>query len=76
MVWYGGADANILSGIMTLQHMGGNIWVSAHSGKYNTPTCMFGGGDVDLGGVLDAIRITNDGSNTYDAGSINIAWEF
>jgi hypothetical protein len=39
---------------------------------------MFGGGDVDLGGVLDGIRVTNDatGSNTYDAGAINISWEF
>ena len=79
MVWYGGNNAaRTISGIMTLQHMGGNIWVNSHTGKYMAPTCMFGGGDVDLGGVLDGIRVTNDatGSNTYDAGAINISWEF
>ena len=79
MVWYGGNNAaRTVSGIMTLQHMGGNIWVNSHTGKYIAPTCMFGGGDVDLGGVLDGIRVTNDatGSNTYDAGAINISWEF
>jgi hypothetical protein len=58
--------------------MGGNIWVNSHAGKYTAPTCSWGGGDVDLGGVLDGIRVTNDatGSNTYDAGAINISWEF
>jgi hypothetical protein len=79
MVWYGGNNAaRVISGIMTLQHMGGNIWVNSHAGKYTAPTCSWGGGDVALGGVLDAIRVTNDatGSNTYDAGAINISWEF
>ena len=79
MVWYGGNNAaRVISGIMTLQHMGGNIWVNSHAGKYTAPTCSWGGGDVDLVGVLDGIRVTNDatGSNTYDAGAINISWEF
>jgi hypothetical protein len=81
MVWYGGNNAaRTISGIMTLQHMGGNIWVNSHAGKYHNSSIngMFGGGDVALGGVLDSVRVTNDatGSNTYDAGAINISWEF
>ena len=48
---YGIGASNILSGIMTIAHMGSNIYVSSHAGKYNSSNGMFGGGDVDLGGT-------------------------
>jgi hypothetical protein len=36
----------------------------------------YGGGRVTLGGVLDGIRIiTANGSDTFDAGSVNIIYE-
>jgi hypothetical protein len=36
----------------------------------------FCGGDVSLGGVLDRVRITTvNGTDTFDAGSVNIMYE-
>mgnify|MGYP003656140230 CR=1 len=72
---YGIAGANILSGIMTISHMGSNVYVSSHSGKYNSTNGMFGGGDVDLGGTLDRVRIKQVSGGAFDAGSINIMYE-
>jgi hypothetical protein len=64
------------SGIMVLATLGGNIWASAHTclvkyGLYNHA----GGGYVPLSGTLTQVRITNSGSNTFDAGSVNIMYE-
>ena len=73
--WYGTGGANILSGIMTIAHMGSNSYVNAHSGKYNANNGMFGGGDVSLGGTLDRVRIKLVSGGAFDAGSINIMYE-
>jgi hypothetical protein len=44
---------------------GGNLWVSYCSGV------------VALGGMLDRLRLTTDtGTPTFDAGAMNIMWEF
>lgn len=73
--WYGIGGSNILSGIMTIVHMGSNIYVNAHSGKYNVNNGMFGGGDVSLGGTLDRLRIKQVSGGVFDAGSITILYE-
>ena len=72
---FGAGTTNIVSGIMTIAHMGSNVFVSSHSCKYNTANGVFGGGDVDLGGTLDRLTVTTTGSNTFDAGSVNIMYE-
>jgi len=72
---YGIGGSNILSAIMTITHMGSNIYVNAHSGKYNSSNGMFGGGDLDLGGTLDRVRIKQVSGGAFDAGSINIMYE-
>ena len=71
----GVGNANIMSGIMTIAHMGSNIYVASHSCKYNTSNGVFGGGDVSIGGTVDRLTVTRSGSNTFDAGSINIMYE-
>jgi hypothetical protein len=64
------------SGVMTIQTLGSNIWVSGHTIKSNTTNTSFGGGDVTLSGTLDRVRITTaNGTDTFDAGSINILYE-
>jgi len=65
-----------VSGIMVLATLGGNLWVSSHSvlAKYGTGN-RFGGGVLQLPGALTQVRITNTGSNTFDAGSVNIMYE-
>jgi hypothetical protein len=68
--------ANIFSGHMVITNINGNNWVSSHVGKYNTGTVCSGAGEVSLGAVLTAVRITSSsGTDTFDAGSINILYE-
>jgi hypothetical protein len=65
-----------LSGQMVLTLLGSNLWIASHTGKVSTGQCAFGGGSVTLGGALDRVRITNvNGTDTFDAGSINILYE-
>jgi hypothetical protein len=65
-----------VSGHMVLTNVSGNIWISSHSGKSDTTRAIVGGGSVTLGAVLTAVRITTvNGTDTFDAGSINILYE-
>jgi len=71
------AAANIQSGAMTLTLLGSNTWVAtgylADSGSNASST---GGVSPALGGALDRVRITTaGGTNTFDAGSVNILYE-
>lgn len=71
-----GNAAQISTTIMTLIHMGGNVWVSSHSGKVATTVGVCGGGDVALTGSLDRLRLTTaNGTDAFDAGSVNILYE-
>ena len=64
---------------MFLHNIAGNNWVSSHCGGLVNASSYYvigGGGSVSLSGALDRIRITTvSGANTFDAGSINIAYE-
>jgi hypothetical protein len=55
----------------------GNTWVaSVTTGRSDAATSNQGGGSIALGGTLDRIRITTvNGTDTFDAGSINILYE-
>jgi hypothetical protein len=63
--------------IATLATLGSNIWVYSFSGGYgNGAYTAYGGGGLTLGGTLDRVRITTvNGTDTFDAGSINILYE-
>lgn len=65
------------SGIVTLALLGSNTWVqNAIIGLSNVSTPTYGGGVLALGGTLDRVRITTaGGTDTFDAGSINILYE-
>jgi hypothetical protein len=63
-------------GQMVLTLVSGNIWVSSHAMTDASSLSMVGGGNITLGGVLDRVRITTvNGTDTFDAGSINIIYE-
>jgi hypothetical protein len=67
------AATDTISGQMVLTNFSGNDWVGSVVVKGNGPNTMTGGGDVSLGGTLDRVRITTvNGTDTFDAGSINI----
>jgi hypothetical protein len=77
IVWSNSLAAIAVSGIVTVANITGNTWVESHSTKIATTTAGFGGGiSPALGGALDRVVITTvNGTDTFDAGSINIQYE-
>jgi len=77
MVLGGYAAADVRSGAFTLFSFGSNIWViNGTDGLSNASLTGQTGGVKTLSGTLDRIRITTvGGTDTFDAGSINILYE-
>ncbi|SDA11221.1 hypothetical protein SAMN03159476_00403 [Pseudomonas sp. NFPP05] len=68
--------AGLYSGLVTLVNISGNTWVE--SGCVGAPTLVgsISSGTKTLSGVLDRIRLTTViGTDTFDAGSMNILYE-
>lgn len=61
--------------VLTLQRS--NVWIcSGIIGQNDTARANMVGGAISLGGALDRVRITtSNGTDTFDAGSINIQYE-
>ena len=75
-VIFSGLAASILSGTLQICLIDSNKYVSSHSAKLSTTNSNVGGGDVTLSGTLDRVRITTvNGTDTFDAGSVNILYE-
>ncbi len=73
-----GAAGNVISGMIVITNITATTWVSNHSYGYgSTAAASCGGGtSPSLSGVLDRVRITTvNGTDTFDAGSINILFE-
>lgn len=64
-------------GPLTLTHNGSNLWVMEGSGSCGTTATGFMcAGTKSLSGTLDRVRITTSGgTDTFDAGSLNIIVE-
>ena len=72
------AAAELYSGAITFSSMGSNIWAaSGNFGGSSGTTYLFScGGSKALSTTLDRVRITTvNGTDTFDAGSINILYE-
>lgn len=68
------ADARIGSFVLT--NITGNTWVSTAVLSSGGASMGLGSGSIALGGTLDRVRITTvNGTDTFDAGSINIMYE-
>ena len=69
--------ANVYSGVMTIFAMGSNVYVEQSTSISSaSDAATVGAGNVTLGGVLDRVIITtSNGTDTFDAGSINIQYE-
>jgi hypothetical protein len=73
---FGGNAVYGLNGILVIANVSGNIWTSSHAGLLNTTNIVAGGGTKTLSATLDRVRITTvNGTDTFDAGSINILYE-
>ena len=69
-----GGASDTVNGIMTIANINSTNWVSSHSAGGNA--FWAGGGNLSLGGTLDRVRITTvNGTDTFDAGTINIIYE-
>lgn len=64
---------------MVITNLNANTWVSSHFGGYagsNASFLVAGGGNVSLSGACDRVVITTtNGTDTFDAGSVNICYE-
>jgi hypothetical protein len=75
----GSGPSYITRAHVVLTLVSSNVWVSSHSGSTTDGTdhgAVTGGGSISLSGTLDRIRITTvNGTDTFDAGTINISYE-
>lgn len=71
------AAADVFSGIITLvlTDAANFTWVCEHNGKCTTTFVVHGGGHKSLSAELTQVRMTVTGTNTFDAGSINIQYD-
>ena len=73
------AAATILESVITLCLLNSatGLWVaSIVSSQTNSATGIVGSGSKTLSGTLDRVRITTvNGTDTFDAGTVNIFWE-
>tara|TARA_B110000971_G_scaffold121407_1_gene124329 strand:- start:192 stop:788 length:597 start_codon:yes stop_codon:yes gene_type:complete len=69
--------ANNICGAMVMYNISGNTWVEEWTGgATGTNQSYLGGGAVTLTGALDQLRLTtSNGTDTFDAGLINIMYE-
>ena len=71
-----GNASSIQSGNVQICYMGSNTWTYSYAGVNTGENgCSIGGGVKTLSGVLDRVRLTNVGSNTFDGGSISLMYE-
>lgn len=71
------AAASLTWGQIVLTLISGNTWIySVNGGCSGNTVGYFGGGTKTTSGTLDRVRITTvNGTDTFDAGSINILYE-
>ena len=68
--------ATLYSGNIILCNVTGNTWsASGVLGGSATELCNITGGSKTLSATLDRVSITRSGTNTFDAGTINILYE-
>jgi len=78
-VYFGGAQSasNIRHGSLIITNLSGNSWVAQGVfGLSDQGVTGYSAGSITLAAVLTAVRITTvNGTDTFDAGSINILYE-
>ena len=75
-VYYQDQASYVGYGIVTIALVSGNIWVSSHTGRMTATNVVTGGGGKTLSDTLTQVRITTvNGTDTFDAGTINILYE-
>jgi hypothetical protein len=69
-------SGSTLSGSYTISNLSGNSWVFSGSARQTGSRIAFAAGEKTLSAVLDRVRITTvNGTDTFDAGTVNIMYE-
>jgi len=73
----GSSAAVLYAGSMRLTLVGSNSWaIDLTIGQQDSARVMVGGGSKSLAAILDRVRLTTvNGTDTFDAGSVNIIYE-
>jgi hypothetical protein len=69
---------DLIYGTVVITNFNANTWLATHTiySDSGTDYNLFGSGSIALGGILDRVRVTTvNGTDTFDAGSINILYE-
>jgi len=69
--------SDVTQGTLTINNLSPNLWVASGGfAKSNNTDTIFSAGTKTLSATLDRVRITTvNGTDTFDAGSINILYE-
>jgi hypothetical protein len=69
--------SSVIHAVATIVNITGNNWAYGINGGFSsTAAGINGGGSISLSGTLDRVRITTvNGTDTFDAGTINIIYE-
>lgn len=68
--------ANILHGNIIIANVTGNVWTASGNIAWsNSAAIVITAGSVSLGAALTAVRLYIDGTQQFDAGTINIIYE-
>jgi hypothetical protein len=68
--------ANVIHGSIVITNIDSNIWVASGVFARSDANTTTTGGSISLGAALTAVRATtSNGTDTFDAGSINILYE-
>jgi len=69
-------SGDVREGAMTISSFGSNKWVETSTVSNSLTALLLGAGRKTLSGTLDRVRITTfNGTDTFDAGSVNILYE-
>ena len=71
------AATYVIHGVMVISSLTGNTWVENHNmARSDVAESNIGAGSIALGAALTAVRVTTvNGTDTFDAGNINILYE-
>jgi hypothetical protein len=75
---YSVSAANVISGSIIISNLTGNTWIASGTLGITSSVAIaiISAGSLSLSGVLDRLRLTTvNGTDTFDAGSINILYE-
>ncbi len=63
-------------GTWTIANVAGNTWIASHTANKAGTNATAGSGNKTLSSTLDRVRLTTaNGTDTFDAGSVNIMYE-